>query len=293
MITTAKDTLEKKPSISLKDQGLKLPIRTFDNTKPYALLTGSSMGIGRSMAHHLAKLGHHLILVALPDQSLENLAKELEQTYQIKAISYGIDLTKEDSPKKLFNFCIDNKLDVNILINNAGFGLGGLFENIDLDRYNSMMSLNTRTIIGLTHYFLPELKKHKQSYILNTSSMEAMLPLPYKSVYTATKGFIYSFSLALREELRPHNVSVSVLCPGSVLTNEDGLKRIKAMGWRAKMVVMMPDEVADIALQKMFDKKAVIIPGGINQTLSKIAKFMPTSMKMNILEKMFSSYKTH
>lgn len=293
MNSTVENTLVRDISISVKNNGIILPTINFDTSKPYALLTGASMGIGRSMAHKLAGLGHHLILVALPDQILKDFAKELETTYNVKAIPYGIDLTAEDAPKRIFDFCTKHKLEVNILINNAGFGLGGLFENIDLSRYNTMMSLNTRTIIGMTHYFLPKLKQHQESYILNTSSMEALLPVPYKSVYTATKGFIYSFSLALREEVRPYNVNVSVLCPGSVLTNKEGLKRIKAMGWKAKMMVMMPDEVADNALDKMFKKKGVIVPGGFNLFFTKLGKVLPTSVKMNLLEKIFSAYKEH
>ncbi len=283
----------KTDDISNEYQTKSLSKKYTDASKPYALVTGSSLGIGRSMVHRLASLGHNIILVALPEQGLLDLAKELEATYNVNAIPYGIDLTSESAPKEILDYCTTNKLGVNILINNAGFGLGGLFQNIDLPRYNAMMNLNNRTIVGLTYHLLPELKRHPQSYVMNTSSMEAMLPLPYKSVYTATKGFIYSFSLALKEELRDTPVSVSVLCPGSVLTNEDGLKRIKAMGWRAKLVVMMPDEVAHTALSQMFQKKRVIIPGGLNKTLAKIGKIMPTAIKMNILEKLFSAYKEH
>ncbi|MGB0931156.1 MAG: SDR family NAD(P)-dependent oxidoreductase [Chitinophagales bacterium] len=293
MITTTKGIEKGSVSTPLKNDKMEFSDYNFDTSKPYALLTGASMGIGRSMAHKLAKLGHYLILVSLPNQALKDLTVELEKTYSIKAIPYEIDLTLEDAPKIIFDFCTKYKIEVDILINNAGFGLGGLFETIDLAQYNKMMSLNTQAIIGLTHYFLPKLKQHQQSHILNTSSMEALLPIPYKSVYTATKGFIYSFSLALREEVRPYNVNVSVLCPGSVLTNEDGLKRIKAMGWKAKMMVMMPDEVAHNALDKMFQKKGVIVPGGFNKFFTKLGKVLPTSIKMNLLEKVFSAYKEH
>lgn len=292
MITTTKDIQRREAFVF--PQGIEAiqPPKKYDTSKPYALLTGASLGIGRSMAYKLAQLGHHLILVALPNQGLKSLTGELEKLYNIKAIPYEIDLTLSDAPKQVFDFCTKHHLEVNILINNAGFGLGGLFENIDLTRYNTMMTLNTQAIIGLTHYFLPKLKQHQQSYILNTSSVEALLPIPYKSVYTATKGFIYSFSLALREEVRPYNVNVSVLCPGSVLTNKDGLKRIKAMGWKAKMMVMMPDEVAETALNKMFQKKGVIVPGVLNRFFTNLGKVLPTSVKMNLLEKVFSAYKT-
>ncbi|MGB1242756.1 MAG: SDR family NAD(P)-dependent oxidoreductase, partial [Chitinophagales bacterium] len=120
--------------ISNKYQIKPLSKKYTDASKPYALVTGSSLGIGRSMVHRLASLGYNIILVALPEQGLLDLAKELENTYNVKAIPYGIDLTKESAPKEILDYCTANKLGINILINNAGFGLGGLFQNIDIAR---------------------------------------------------------------------------------------------------------------------------------------------------------------
>lgn len=121
--------------------------------------------------------------------------------------------------------------------------------------------------------------------------MEATLPLPYKSVYTGTKSFIYSFSLALREELAGSRVSVSVLCPGPVLTNAEGLKRIEAHGKRARMVMLMPEEVAKTALSQLLKGKAVIVPGKINLAIVKCMKLFPTGLKMKLLERVFRVYR--
>lgn len=125
------------------------------------------------------------------------------------------------------------------------------------------------------------------------SSMEANLPLPYKSVYTGPKNFVYAFSLALREELVYSNVKVSVLCPGPVLTNTEGLIRMRAHGNRAKIVMLMPEEVARIGMEFLLKGRAVIVPGKINWTIVKLMKLCPTSLKMKILGRVFRVYRDH
>jgi short-subunit dehydrogenase len=124
--------------------------------------------------------------------------------------------------------------------------------------------------------------------------MEATLPLPYKAVYTGTKNFIYAYSLALNEEVRRFGVKVSILCPGPVLTNEGGLKRLKAQGGKggkAKLLLMMPDQVARIAVKNMLNGMLIINPGKMNWWITKIVKFIPTRLKMRMLEKIFNVYK--
>jgi short-subunit dehydrogenase len=120
--------------------------------------------------------------------------------------------------------------------------------------------------------------------------MEATLPLPYKAVYTGTKNFIYAFSLALNQEVRKFGVKVSILCPGPVLTNEGGLKRLNAQGGKAKLLLLMPDKVAKIAVKYMLRGMLIINPGKMNWWITKIQKFIPTRIKMRILEKIFRAY---
>src|SRR5690606_18757741 len=137
------------------------------------------------------------------------------------------------------------------------------------------------------------LKVQSISFILNMSSMEATLPLPYKTVYTGTKNYIFAFSLALREELARSTVSVSVLCPGPVLTNPEGLKRMNSHGKRAKLVMLMPEDVAKIGVDGLLRGKAVIIPGRLNWSIVKLMKLFPTQIKMKILERLFRVYRDH
>ena len=261
--------------------------------KVYTLITGASMGIGRAFAFECASRGMNLLLVALPEAALEETKKQLTEQFSVDVISYGVDLTKPEAVQALYDYCLSQNIAVNILINNAGMGAGGRFENIPNQVYLNILNLNIQALTLMTFHFLPMLKQQPSAFILNMSSMEATLPLPYKSVYTGSKSFIYSFSLALREELASSNVKVSALCPGPVLTNPDGLKRMSAHGSRAKMVMLMPEDVAKIGIKNLLKGRGVIVPGKINWTIVKVTKLLPTSLKMKMLERLFRVYRDH
>ncbi|AEL27798.1 SDR family NAD(P)-dependent oxidoreductase [Cyclobacterium marinum] len=262
-------------------------------TESFTLITGASMGIGRAFAMACASKGMNLILVALPDKLLEEVKNDILALYNVKVHLFPIDLTKDDAIPKLFSFCKESKFAIQMLINNAGIGTGGKFENIDLEKQLQIIDLNNKVLVRMCHYFLPLLHKQTFAYILNMSSMEANLPLPYKAVYTGSKNFVYAFSLALREELKSGPVKVSVVCPGPVVTNREGLRRMEAHGSRAKLVVLMPDEVAKIALEGLISGKTIIVPGKVNWLLVKISRIFPTSLKMRLLERLFRVYSTH
>ncbi|MGK7395455.1 MAG: SDR family NAD(P)-dependent oxidoreductase [Candidatus Cyclobacteriaceae bacterium M3_2C_046] len=261
------------------------------SSKLYTLITGASLGIGRSLAFECARRGMNLILIALPGRDLINIREAISRHYKVDAICFGIDLTQDEAPAEVFNFCRKNNLQVNILINNAGMGAGGLFQNIYYKQYLKMFRLNNQALVGLTYYFIRELEKHSNAHILNLSSLEAILPLPYKSVYAGTKNFTYSFSLTLREELKSSHIKVSVLCPGPTITNYEGLMRIKAHGKKSRIMVMFPKQVAQIAIKKMLQGQGIIVPGSVNYTLVRISWFIPVLTKMRILEKMFRVYR--
>ncbi len=259
----------------------------------YALITGASMGIGKAFALECASRGMNLLLVALPDAILEETRDEMESRYGVEVISYGVDLTDPLAAGLLYEYCMQQNIQVNVLINNAGVGAGGRFENLPRPAYLNMIRLNVQALTLMTYHFLPMLKEQPSAFILNMSSMEATLPLPYKSVYTGTKNYIFAFSLALREELVQSKVSVSVLCPGPVLTNPDGLKRMNSHGRRAKLVMLMPDAVAKIGVEGLLRGKGVIVPGKLNWSIVKLMKLFPTQIKMRILERLFRVYRDH
>lgn len=262
-----------------------------NSERDYALITGASLGIGKEIAKELSRRNFNTLLVALETPDLQEVVNFISNNFTTKVDSLGVDLTDPGAQQLVYDWCQKNKYNVTILINNAGFGEGGYFENIPLERYCNMIDLNNKAYISLIHRFLPHMKKLEKSHIMNTSSMEAVLPLPYKAVYTGTKNFIYAYSLALNEEVRRFGVKVSVLCPGPVMTNEDGMKRANAHGAKAKLLLFLPDRVAKIAVKNMLNGMLIIYPGKVNWWITKIAKFIPTRIKMRLMERVFRVYK--
>lgn len=262
-----------------------------DNGPVYALITGGSSGIGRAIAFELAKKRKPLLLVALDDPALYLVSERLRQDYDIPVHVFPIDLSSESAPQQVFDWCRQEGYAVNILVNNAGFGRGGSFCDVCLQDYYNMMALNNRAMVGLSYLFLPELKRHSCGRILNLSSMEAALPLPYKAVYASTKNFVYTFSLALGEELRPTKVRVTAVCPGPTLTNASGLKRIRAQGPRSRILVKKPNYVAQLAIEGMLRGKSVVVPGALHATIFHLGMVLNTGTKMRLLERISRKFK--
>lgn len=256
----------------------------------WVLVTGGSHGIGRALSLECVKRGLGVAIVALPNADLRHMEEELAGISGAAYLTLGLNLVKEGATAQILDWLSEANVMPSYLINNAGFGRGGLFENTSWGEYRTMMQLNNQVMVELTYALLPMLKK-TQGGVLNMSSVEATLPLPYKTVYTGTKAFVYNYSLALREEFRYYDISVSVLCPGPVITNEDGLKRVKAMGTLAKIAVTMPEDLAPEAISGMLNGKAVIRPGFLVKLMAFLGKLFPRPIKLRLLEKMFSKYR--
>jgi short-subunit dehydrogenase len=239
---------------------------------PYCLITGASRGLGRALSEECARAWMNLILVSLPDTGLAGVATDLGQRYGIDVRFREIDLAEPDSPDTLLRWVREERLAVNMLINNAGMGAHGPFCESIPERNRAMIDLNVSALVHLTRLFLPELKRHRRAYILNVASLAAFYAMPYKPVYAPTKAFVLNFSLALRAELAGTTVTVSALCPGGIMTNEECRKLIAAQGFIGRISCHHPEEVARYALAQLLRNKAVIIPGLIN----KLARIMGT-----------------
>ncbi len=257
----------------------------------WALITGGSHGIGRALALECVRRKMGVIIVALPNDDLQHIEHELAAINGAAFATLGINLVGEGAVEEVVAWLAAQNLRPKYLINNAGFGRGGLFEDTSWEEYRTMMQLNNQVMVDLTYALLPVLKQTKGG-ILNMSSVEATLPLPYKSVYTGTKAFVFNYSLALRQEFKYHDITVSALCPGPVITNEDGLKRVKAMGSLAKIAVTMPEDLAPEAISGMLKGKDVIYPGFLVKVMAFFGMIFPRRIKLNVLEKMFSKYRT-
>ena len=249
----------------------------------YTLITGSSKGMGREMAFKCASLGRNILFISLPNEGLERIAKEVAEKYKVKTDFFEIDLTKVGSAEMIFNWVQTKKYNVNFLINNAGFGGVGPFDSYSFEYVNEMLNLNVLATTNLTHYFIPELKKNSPSHILNNSSMIANFPCPYKSIYAASKTYIKSFTRAIREELKPFDVKVSLLQPGATPTNQIVRNQIKSGGFFAKISVTNVERVAEKAIKKTLKGQAVIVPGLKNRISLSAVKFFPMPILQRIL----------
>jgi short-subunit dehydrogenase len=258
----------------------------------YTLITGACKGIGKALAYECASRNMNVLLVSNDDACLQSVCDDIRLTKKVEAHCLAIDLMEEGSPEQVYEWVKKNHYNVDILVNNVGIGKGGTFASMALKDIQHMMLLNNKVMVEMTHHFLPELHKHSKAYILSLSSLEARLPLPYKAIYTGTKNFVYAFSLAIAQELKFSNIRVSVLCPGPVLTNPEGLSRINAHGKRSRLLMMYPDQVARIAVGAMLKGRQIIVPGVLNSIFFKLGSILPVGIKMNILERLFRVYKT-
>ena len=272
--------------------------KAFPKAPAFALVTGGSQGIGFELAKALGARGLNLAIVALPGPELEQAEEALRGLYPDQEIrSLGIDLTKEASPKKVYDWAIEEDRKVRVLVNNAGFGTSGVMDSKPIDLYLNMMRLNNQAMAAITYHFMPHLRESGGGHVLNMSSMEATVPLPYKAVYAATKAFVYNYSQALRVELAEYGVNVTVLCPGPTVTNEEGLKRIQTFGeklkWYYKPMIKYPDYTAKKALRGLDKRRIVVVPGTAPGLMFGLARLLPASWKMRFLGWGFRNYKNH
>lgn len=241
-----------------------------------ALITGASSGIGRDMARVLSNKGYDLILVARDKNNLNQLKKELKTNVEV----ISMDLSILDNCKKLYEQVKNENID--ILINNAGFGTIGAFRKIDLDKELNMIDLNIKVVHILTKLFLDDFVKRNSGYILNVSSASAFQPGPLMATYYSTKAYVYHLTLAIYEELRriKSNVKISCLCPGPVNTNFN-----KVANCEFKIDALSSEFVAKYTIDKMFKNKLLIIPGFKIKLLYIFGRFIPNKLKLKITYK--------
>ena len=240
-----------------------------------ALITGASSGIGRDMARVLAQKNYDLVLVARDGQKLKELEKELSENKKIKIRTISIDLSKEEN-------CIDlhkDVKDVDILINNAGFGDCGNFTHTDLNKELSMIKTNIIAYHILTKLYLVDMKAKNSGRILNVASIAGFMPGPLMATYYSTKAYVVGLSESIREELRKEKskVKISILCPGPVNTNFNKVANV-----RFHMREANSYNVAKFAIEKLFKGKFYIIPGFDVKAGIFFSHFVPSSFVAKI-----------
>jgi short-subunit dehydrogenase len=241
------------------------------------LITGASSGIGLELAKCFAADGCRLILPARNTAALEALAVELRRAHKIEAHVLAADLSRPETPARVYKELQGRGIAVDVLVNNAGFGAQGVFTGLPLQRQLEMIQVNVTALTDLTGLFLPGMIKRRRGGVLNVGSVAGFLPGPGMAVYYATKAYVLSFSEALAEELADTGLVVTVLCPGPTTSNFSNIAR--GQHARRLRTVKMPAHAVASYGHKAFRRgKLVAIPGMQNRLLTFLVRITPRAL---------------
>lgn len=251
-----------------------------------SLVTGASSGIGLQYATQLARDYHSdLLLVSNQEKELNEVAASLKATYGVKTIALYANLALADAAENLYNYCEENNLVVDVLINNAGVFFFNDYVETSMNRIELMLKLHIMTVAKMCRLFGEDMCRRQRGYILNMSSMSAWMAMPGIQTYNATKVFILNFSKSLWYEFKLKNVSVTAVCPGAVDTGLYGLSDY----WRriavAIGVSLPPEKLVKKALKAMFKRKKKTMPGAINHLFVPMIKHLPDWLVMAIIKR--------
>ncbi|HET8981032.1 MAG TPA: SDR family oxidoreductase [Solirubrobacteraceae bacterium] len=255
-----------------------------------ALITGASSGIGAAIARELAQRGHGLVLVARRKPKLDELAEELRAEYGVRAEAIGCDLAKPTSRQRLPARIEALGLEVNVLVNNAGFATGGPFHEADPERELEQVRVLVEAPVALTSAFLPAMVRHGRGAILNVASTAGMQPLPYSAGYSAAKAYVLTFSEALHQELHGSGVTVTALAPGPVATEfwdiagwevASGQSFEKAVPRQAWVTA---EQAAEAGVKGLADGRRVVVPGLPIRAAMLATQYLPHAVKLPAIE---------
>jgi short-subunit dehydrogenase len=245
------------------------------SSRPVALITGASGGIGLELARLCAKGGHDLILVARRQAKLEEIAKYLSGMYQVRVDLVVADLADPEAPEAIMQEVAQRGLGVDVLVNNAGFGQWGLFGRADLGRQLAMIQVNVIALTTLTRLVLPRMVTQRRGRILNVASTAGFAPGPLMAVYYATKAYVISFSEAIANELKGTGITVTALCPGPTRTSFAEVAGAQDSNLFQNPNVLDPAPVAEAGYRAMMRGKAIVIPGLANKLLIQSLRIGP------------------
>src|SRR6267378_6794040 len=247
-----------------------------------ALVTGGSGGIGIEIAKVLARSGFDLVLVARKRDTLEAAAGQIEGKFDVRAQVFAADLRRTDAPDSIFDFLHNENIPIEVLVNNAGFGLGGEFADTKIQRELEMIQVNVAALTHLTKLFLPPMIKRKSGRLLNVASTAAFQPGPGMAVYYATKAYVLSFSEALAEELRHSGVTVTALCPGPTQTDFADTAEVGNSRLFNTFGIADAADVAQYGFDAMMHGKRLAIPGIKNKIIAQANRFSPRALTAKI-----------
>src|SRR5205814_8331712 len=244
------------------------------------LITGASSGIGEACARKLAARGHNLLLVARTEEKLVMLCSELGHIKSIRAQYVAMDLSEPDAAARLFEETQQRDLQIDFLINNAGFGSMGDFARLELERELNMIDLNIRALVELTHRFLQPMRERRSGRIINVASTAGFQAVPFMATYAATKAFVLSFSEALWEENRAFGIRVMALCPG---VTETGFFEAARMQRPPARTVETPEDVVETAMRALRRGKSHVVSGWTNFISTESERLVPRSLVLRAI----------
>jgi short-subunit dehydrogenase len=254
--------------------------------RPTALVTGASVGIGEELARLLSQNGHDVVLVARDRHKLEVLAEELSRDNHCRARSLAVDLVDPATPKQLTDTLQQEGVQVDLLVNNAGFGSYGPFAEMDLAGQLRMIQLNVSALTHLTGLVLPGMLGRRSGRILNVGSTAGFQPGPLMAVYYATKAYVLSFSEALANELEGSGVSVTCLCPGPTKTEFQSRAQMEGSKLVSAGNMMTAADVARSGFNAMMQGRPVVIPGLRNRLMAQSVRLVPRRTVTRIVRNM-------
>lgn len=244
-----------------------------------ALITGASSGIGEAFAKTLAAKGLDLVLVARSEDKLRSLAKQLAEVHSRRVEVIAADLSLAGSAAKVHAATQALGMKVDLLINNAGFGTAGAFHQLDGAREQQEIMLNVAAVVAVTHAFLPAMVEQGRGGVINVASMAAFQPMPFMSVYAATKAFVLSFGQGLRQEVRKKGVTVLSVCPGPVDTPFfEATGNGKLRNSVPKGTMTTADDVVRASLRALKSGQSVVVPGAASKVMAAFTRTMPRDL---------------
>jgi short-subunit dehydrogenase len=246
--------------------------------RAYAVITGAGGGLGGAFALEAARMGWNLLLVDLPGSGVGEAGRRLSRAYRIEARGVEMDITGAGDRSRLLESIRSDGIRCGLLVNNAGTMFMSAFAETPLPALADIVEVNVQALMQMTYLLLPELKRRERASILNVASLAAFYPMPCMAVYAASKAFILSFSLAIREELAGTGVTVSALCPAGMITNRESADQVRAQGFFGRITTWYPERVAAKALRQALKGRDLIIPGAVNRILRLAGAAVPRRM---------------
>jgi uncharacterized protein len=251
----------------------------------HALITGASRGLGMAFARALAERHCNLVLVARSSEPLQTFASELRRSHPVSVIAIQVDLSTPGAGQITAEQLSKSGIPIDLLVNNAGFGLRGEFRDLSLARQLEMLRLNNQAIVELTYSLLPAMLERRQKGIINISSTAGFQPIPFASLYSASKAFVTTFSLALEQELRPAGVTVVTVCPGRLRKTELAASTQRARGdWAG--IYQSHEEVVQDALRVLENGGGLTVPGALNKFSVFVQRLIPRKLVPRMVAKM-------